>query len=55
MKSLPNNNFVDWTKLKALADEKFNVAKMIIFLDRLENVMGKRENTSYQHFLLLLL
>ena len=41
------------TKLKALADDKFNVAKMIISVfDRMKNIMGKGENAGYQHFLL---
>ena len=26
--SLPNNNFLDWTKFKAFADDKLKVAKM---------------------------
>ena len=51
--SLPNNNILDWTKLKAFADNKFNLAKMIIFLlDRLKKIVGKGENAGYQHCLL---
>ena len=41
------------TKLKALADDKSNVAKLPISLfDRVENIVGKGENVGYQHFLL---
>ena len=29
---LPNDKFFDFTKLKAFADDKFKVAKMMIFL-----------------------
>ena len=43
------------TKLKAFAEDKSNVARMIIsLLDRVENTVGKGENTGYQHFLLFL-
>ena len=41
--SLPNDKFLDWSKLKALADNKINVT---------ENIVGKGENAGYQHFLL---
>ena len=41
------------TKLKAFADDKLNVAKVMISLfDREENTVGKRENAGNQHFLL---
>ena len=41
-------------KLKAFADNKLNVARIIISLvDRVENTVGKGENAGYQHFLLL--
>ena len=41
------------TKLKAFADDKFNIAKITISLrDKLENTVGKEENAAYQHFLL---
>ena len=41
------------TKLKALAENKFNVAKMLNSLfARVENIAEKRENDGYQHFLL---
>ena len=49
---LPNDKCLDMTKLKAFADNKY-VAKMTISLcDRVENTVGKEENTGYQHFLL---
>ena len=42
-----------FTKLKAIADDIFNVAKMMISVfDAVENIMGKGENAGYQHFLL---
>ena len=49
-----DKNF-DWSKLKALADDKLNVTKMIISVyDRVENIVGKREfactsNFSFSH------
>ena len=50
---LPNEIFLDMTKLKAFADNKLNVAKINISLcDRVENTVGKEENAGYQHFLL---
>ena len=50
---LPNEIFLDMTKLKAFADNKLNVAKITISLcDRVENTVGKEENAGYQHFLL---
>ena len=50
---LPNVKFLDVTKLKAFADNKFKVAKMMIFLfDRAGNTVGKGQNAGYQHFLL---
>ena len=39
---LPNDKFLAWSKLKAFADDKFLVAKMIISVfDRVENIVGK--------------
>ena len=50
---LPNGKILDWSKLKALADNKINVAEMMIFLsDWVENILEKGENAGYQHFLL---
>ena len=51
----PNKNILDVTKLKAFADDKLNVDRMMIsLLDRIENTEGKGENAGYQHFLLFL-
>ena len=50
--SLPNNKFLDWSKLKALAEDKFDLTKnMKSVFQRLKNILGKRENAGYQHFL----
>ena len=55
LNSLPNDKNSAWSKLKAFADDKVKVAKMMIFLfDRVENIVGKGENAGYQHFLLFL-
>ena len=52
---LPNNKILDVTKLKTFADNKVNIARMMIsLLDKVENTVGKGENTGYQHFLLFL-
>ena len=49
----PHDNILEETKLKAFADDKLNVTKIIISVyDRVENVVGKGENAGYQHFLL---
>ena len=51
--SLPNGKILEWSKLKAFADDKINVAEMIFSLsDREENIVGKGENAGYQQFLL---
>ena len=51
--SLPNNKILDRSKLKAFADDKIKVRKMMIFVfARVENIVGKGENAGYQHFLL---
>ena len=50
---LPNNKILAMTKLKAFAEEKLNVAKMMISIfDRSENIVGKGENAGYRRFLL---
>ena len=37
---------VDWTRLKAFADDKLNVAKKMIFVFHWEeNIVGKGENS----------
>ena len=51
--ALPNNKILLCSKLKALADNKIDVVKMMIsLLERVENTVGKGENAGYQHFLL---
>ena len=51
--SLPNNNFLDWSKFKAHAEDKINVTEILKFVfGRVENIVGKGENAGYQHFLL---
>ena len=52
--SFPNDKILNWSKLKAFADENFNIAKtMISVCDTVKNIVGKGENAGYQHFLLL--
>ena len=49
----PNKKNLDWSKLKAFADNKIKELKIMFFVfNRVENIEGKGENTSYQHFLL---
>ena len=46
--SLPNNKILDWSKLKAFADNKVNLnEKLKLVLGRIEN-MGKGENAGNQ-------
>ena len=53
LNSIPNDKILDWSKLKALADNKIKVNEKLKFvLERVENIVGKRENAGYQHFLL---
>ena len=53
--SLPNNEILDWSKLKAFADNKIDVNEQLKFsLGGLENIVGKGENAGYQHFHLFL-
>ena len=53
---LPDDKILDQTKLKAFADDKLNVTKIIIsVLDRVENIVGKGEiaftsNFSFSHY-----
>ena len=43
--SLPNHKILDWSKLKAFADNKINVTEKLKFvLKRVENILGKGEN-----------
>ena len=51
----PNSKHVpyemDWTKFKAFADNKLNVAKIMISIsDRVKNIVVKGENACYQYF-----
>ena len=42
---LPNYQILAWSKLKAFADDKIDVVKMMISLhDMVENTVGKGEN-----------
>ena len=51
--SLPNDEILDLSKLKAFADDDLNVYQKLKFaLGRVENIVGKGENAVYQHFLL---
>ena len=51
--SLQNDKILYGSKLKAFADVKSNVAKLMISVfNRVENTVGKGENAGYQHFLL---
>ena len=53
LKSLAKDNYLDWSKLKAFADDKINVTEKLNFVfGRVENIVGKGENAGYQHFLL---
>ena len=47
--TLPNDKILALTKLKTFADDKFDVAKILVSLcDRLENIVGKGENAGNQ-------
>ena len=51
--SITNNEISDLSQLKAFADNKINVTQILNFdLGRVKNIVGKRENADYQHFLL---
>ena len=51
--SLPNDEILEWSKLKAFADVKINVTKISKFvLKTEENIVGKGENAGNQHFIL---
>ena len=44
---------LEWSKFKALADDKLNVNKKLDFvLGRVENIVEKGEDAGYQYFLL---
>ena len=49
--SLPNDKFLYWSKLKALAEDKINATKrQMLFLRWVENIVGKGENAGCQDF-----
>ena len=51
---LPDDKILDWSKLKAFADDKINVAENLDFvLGRIENIVGKGENAGYQQFIFI--
>ena len=51
--SLQNKKSLDWSKLKAFAEDKINETEKLKFdLERVKNIVGKGENAFYQHFLL---
>ena len=55
LNSLPYDKILDWSKLKTFADDKVELAQMMIFVfDKVENIVGKGANAGYQHFLLFL-
>ena len=52
LNSLPNDKILDWSKFKASVDDKIDATeKNEFFLRRFENIVGKGENATYQHFL----
>ena len=51
--SLLNYKILDCSELKAFADDKIKVLKMMIFVfGRVNNFVGKGKNAAYQDFLL---
>ena len=51
--SLPNNRMLDRSNIKAPADDKIDKTEKLKFiLASVENIVVKRENAGYQHFLL---
>ena len=50
--SLLNLKILDLNKLKAVAEDNSHEAEMMVSgYDRIENIVGKRENAVYQQFL----
>ena len=50
---LSDDKILGFPKLKAFADDKLNVAQNVkVGFHRIENIVGKEENSGYQHFLL---
>ena len=55
IKPLPKDNFFEWIKLKALAEDNLDITEIVIYVfNRVENILGKGENAGYQHFLFFL-
>ena len=51
--SVPNDKILDWSKLKAFADDKLNeIEKLEFVLEWVEKMVGEGENAGFQHFLL---
>ena len=48
--TLPNNKIFDMTELEAFADDKIDVAEMMISVLKGRKHVGKGENAGYQHF-----
>ena len=49
---IPNHEILDWSNLKAFADNKIKVTeKLEIVWGKAENTVGKGEHAVYQHFL----
>ena len=52
--SWPNDNLLDWSNLKAFAENKINMAQKLKFVSgQIGNIVGKGENTGFQQFLLV--
>ena len=55
MSSLPNDNILGLSNFEVFAGDKISLAQMVIsHFDNVENIVGKRDNACYQHFLLFL-
>ena len=51
--SLPSDKVLNWSKLKALADDKINLTEKLKFgLGRVQKIVGKEENAGYKHSLI---
>ena len=50
---LPDDKILGLPKLKASADDKYNVTQNVkVVFHKIENIVEKEENAGYQHFLL---
>ena len=52
LNSLPNDKFLDWSKLKAFSDDLNLAEKLRFVFGRVKNIVGKGENAGYQLFVL---